>query len=395
MSTQDFNYKDPFDVREPEEQIFTLEKYSQEEVLAQRQSIEAIPLLKFFMDNIPQIILILNDRRQMVFGNKALTVATGFSDLNAVMGMRTGDILGCVHAIRSKEGCGSTQFCNHCGSYKVLLGSMAGGARSEECRFIRDARGENEAVDLRVSSAVFEHHGHKYFFFHITDISLEKRKKALERIFFHDILNAVGGVKGVLEITSETAEGEDKELLELALQQAVSVVEEIKAQKSLSAAEAHELKAKFERINSEDILRNVSSAYSGHPVGQDKKILIAPEADKVFFYSDPVLLSRVLGNMVKNALEASNAGDRIEIGLNRKNGKVVFWVKNSQIITEDVQLQIFKRSFSTKGSDRGLGTHSIKLLGEEYLKGKTWFVSDKEHGTVFYLELPIDTDELS
>lgn len=33
------------------------------------------------------------------------------------------------------------------------------------------------------------------------------------------------------------------------------------------------------------------------------------------------------------------------------------------------QLQIFQRSFSTKGKGRGLGTYSIKLLTERYLKG--------------------------
>jgi signal transduction histidine kinase len=56
---------------------------------------------------------------------------------------------------------------------------------------------------------------------------------------------------------------------------------------------------------------------------------------------------------------------------------------------QDVQLQIFKRSYSTKGSGRGLGTYSIKLLGEKFLKGKVWFESEIEKGTTFYFEIPL------
>mgnify|MGYP006293419399 CR=1 len=34
---------------------------------------------------------------------------------------------------------------------------------------------------------------------------------------------------------------------------------------------------------------------------------------------------------------------------------------------------LFKRSFSTKGVGRGIGTYSMKLFGEKYLKGKVDF----------------------
>ena len=45
--------------------------------------------------------------------------------------------------------------------------------------------------------------------------------------------------------------------------------------------------------------------------------------------------------------------------------------------------------FSTKSSTgRGLGTYSMKLLGERYLGGAVSFSSSAEHGTVFTFELP-------
>jgi sensor histidine kinase regulating citrate/malate metabolism len=52
-----------------------------------------------------------------------------------------------------------------------------------------------------------------------------------------------------------------------------------------------------------------------------------------------------------------------------------------------VQLQIFKRSFSTKGKGRGLGTYSIKLLTENYLDGNAGFESREDIGTIFRVSL--------
>jgi sensor histidine kinase regulating citrate/malate metabolism len=51
---------------------------------------------------------------------------------------------------------------------------------------------------------------------------------------------------------------------------------------------------------------------------------------------------------------------------------------------------MFQRSFSTKGSDRGLGTYSMKLLGERYLHGEVEFTTSQEEGTTFRLILPLE-----
>jgi len=54
----------------------------------------------------------------------------------------------------------------------------------------------------------------------------------------------------------------------------------------------------------------------------------------------------------------------------------------------EVQRQLFTRSFSTKGTGRGLGTYSIKLITEKYLQGTVSFVSNEEQGTVFTVRYP-------
>jgi sensor histidine kinase regulating citrate/malate metabolism len=79
----------------------------------------------------------------------------------------------------------------------------------------------------------------------------------------------------------------------------------------------------------------------------------------------------------------------VKIGCTNDDNFVTIWVRNSAFIKREIQLQIFMRSFSTKGSNRGLGTYSMKLLGEKYLGGKVSFTTDEKDGTVFSVQIPL------
>ncbi|WP_156181150.1 sensor histidine kinase, partial [Desulfovibrio sp. TomC] len=103
--------------------------------------------------------------------------------------------------------------------------------------------------------------------------------------------------------------------------------------------------------------------------------------------SDYTLLMRVIVNMLINALEATPEGGSITFGLQEDGDFAKFWVANKSVIPDHIQSQIFKRSFSTKGVDRGLGTYSIKLLTENYLGGKVGFTSEEPDGTVFWVKI--------
>jgi sensor histidine kinase regulating citrate/malate metabolism len=93
--------------------------------------------------------------------------------------------------------------------------------------------------------------------------------------------------------------------------------------------------------------------------------------------------------MLKNALEASLTEEIITIGCDEvSTDNLCFWVHNPQYLRADVRDKIFSRSFSTKGNGRGIGTYSIKLIGERYLKGSVTFTSSIDTGTTFSITLP-------
>jgi signal transduction histidine kinase len=129
--------------------------------------------------------------------------------------------------------------------------------------------------------------------------------------------------------------------------------------------------------------------YRGHPVALDRVLRIDERGPGCVVVSDRVLLMRVVCNLIKNALEASLAGQTVTAGCSADGDVAEFWVHNEGFMPRDVQLKIFQRSFSTKGAGRGLGTYSVRLLTERYLKGSVSFASSADQGTTFRIRCPV------
>jgi signal transduction histidine kinase len=137
-------------------------------------------------------------------------------------------------------------------------------------------------------------------------------------------------------------------------------------------------------------VNSVRKQIAFNPVLKSRKLEVITECTDFRFMTDAALLKRILLNMAKNAAEASPEKSQIKLGCSAKQGKAVFSVNNTGVIPDEVKLQIFQRSFTTKGAGRGLGTYSMKLFGENYLQGRVYFRSNEKQGTTFTIELPLE-----
>lgn len=345
--------------------------------------------LREFANATPSLAAILNQQRQVVFCNDALLAQLGISDINEVLGARPGEALHCVHAGDMPGGCGTSEACRYCGANLAILQTLKSNQPdTRECRITVEEDGFTGAREFQVNTHPVWLEKKQYVLLSLTDVQHEKRRRSLERIFFHDILNLGGGLSGLIEL--ELLEAEDpkrRESLQLALELSQHLMDEIEAQRQLMAAESGEMVPQMSRLLGTAAWLDAMKTIRFHGISRSRKVELA-QSEPVRVVADPDLLRRVLVNMLKNALEATPAGGVVEVGVSESENKVRFWVKNAGEMPEHVQKQVFQRSFSTKGADRGLGTYSMKLLGEKYLNGKLGFVTSASQGTLFYMDIP-------
>ncbi|MCX6134263.1 MAG: sensor histidine kinase [Ignavibacteriales bacterium] len=363
------------------------ERATREEILTQARKLPQIPLLHSFISSVFDIVLVLNKERQIVLANDKFYRFMGARETGSFLGQRFGEALQCVHANETPGGCGTSEFCRACGAIGAILSSQLGNVSAQEWHLAR--KDIVEPLDLRVYASPLKEDDYQFTIFAVSDISHEKRRRALERIFFHDVLNTAGGLRGFIELLKHSDSSEAEELKTPILELAQQLVEEIKAQRDLVAAENNELSITFIPTKSVAFMHEICDAYKNHDAARFKTLQVDSTSSEIEFLTDPTLLRRVVGNMVKNALEASGDNETIQLSSRSSKTGIEFLVHNPRFMPRHVQLQVFQRSFSTKGANRGLGTYSMKLLGEQYLRGKVTFTSFSEGGTTFKIWLPL------
>ena len=332
---------------------------------------------------------VIDKNRQIVYSNDEFLSLLGITSVDVILGKRTGEALSCHNAFQESAGCGTSRACAYCGVINAILESQVTGKKTtKEAQISGMLNGKSNNWDLKVVSTPIVFNGETFYVLILQDISDSKRRIALERIFFHDLLNSIGGLYGLLTVLKEeTNPDQTRELINLSEETSRNIIDEIIVQRQLRAAENGELIVNIELTNSIELLDSAISKIGFHETGKGKRIIRSEDSANVEFETDKILLQRVLINLIKNALEETEISGTVSTGVYHDRDEVTFWVKNQNVMTEEVQIQIFKRSFSTKGEGRGDGTYSIKLLTENYLKGNVSFVSNIASGTVFSIKL--------
>ena len=360
---------------------------SLEEAKAQAERLSAAPFLGQAVEALSEAVAVLNARRQVVFANPAFRELAGAT--GGFVGLKPGELFGCAHAAESPGGCGHSPECASCGVSQAFIEARDRGRAARREYSIAGRSGGREApYDLEASAIPFRLGSEPFVLIALRDLSQQKHKAALERIFFHDILNTASSLKIYLSLLAGAGPEEARRLHADLASIADGLVEEIQSQKQLVNAENRTLQVSPSLISSRELAEDLASAFARARLG--RSVRLAPDAENFAFVSDAAILRRILGNMLRNALEAAPPGTPVTLGLSRDGSSCRFWVHNHGAIPEEARRQVFRRYFSTKGRDRGLGTYSMKLLTEEYLRGRVGFTTDAEQGTRFTVTLPLE-----
>jgi signal transduction histidine kinase len=359
-----------------------------ETVLASNLSLEKIPYLNDIFCSFSFIFCILNENRQIVFANDILMKTLEINDVSQVLGKRFGEVINCIFACDEVGGCGTSEHCRYCGAVNTILKSQRTGLKTlSECRIRRTINGVENFLEAEVTATPFLHENLTYTVFSLEDITDRKRRAIIEKIFFHDILNVAAGLKSFFEIFETIDEEEQQSFIKMGSSLCQQIIDEIETQRLLSQAENHELVVNRQPLKSLTFIHQIAEELRFLEEAKGKNIVISENSVDENFNSDPVLLRRILNNMVKNALEASTPEQTITIAVTKNDQKLKFSVHNPKFIKQSIEMQVFMRSFSTKSTQRGLGTYSMKILGEQHLEGLVDFTTSEAEGTTFFIIL--------
>ncbi|HTP28153.1 MAG TPA: HAMP domain-containing sensor histidine kinase [Anaeromyxobacteraceae bacterium] len=361
---------------------------------AEVTSVVASPVVAAVLNAIGGGVLVLNAHRQIVAANLQGLVTGREAAAWSVLGLRPGEALGCVHASEQPGGCGAAEACRTCGALKTILGCQATQMPVEGECLVTVGNDELQPFELRLRASPLVLEGRPFTVFAIRDASDEKRRSILEQIFFHDVLNTLTGLSISSQLLLRAPAERCKDITERVARQVKKLEDEIKGQRMLLDAEHGTLQLSVSEVSTQSVLREVAAEFHGHPLTASRALVIAEsDSQNVDIHTDAALLRRVFTNMVTNALEATGEGGLVRVWCS--SGELdlpracTLHVHNDTVMPRNVAIHVFQRSFSTKANrGRGLGTYSMKLLGEHYLGGSVSFVSTEDQGTTFSFGLP-------
>ena len=151
----------------------------------------------------------------------------------------------------------------------------------------------------------------------------------------------------------------------------------------------------FNAIVAESIASIESSAKA-------KKISIQKilnENEQLFINGDKSVLERVLINLLSNAIKYSPLNRKIEIGVQKQNGELYCFVKDSGFgIREEDKEKVFQRferinhEGNTDNAGTGLGLAFVKSSVEKH-KGRIRLESEEGVGSCFHIHLPLFAEQ--
>lgn len=366
------------------------ERDTPEQIAREVSRISNNALIDSLMKSIRGLLAVVNDKRQILAVNDAFLKMLGVEDADKVLGLRPGEAIDCIHAHEEEGGCGTTKYCSACGAAIAMVTCLAQHEPVEE-KCVATVKRHQQEVDLclKVRACPLTLGNQSFILLFLQDNTNQERWAALERAFFHDITNTLSGLVGASELLILEDPEEKIPMARLLHQQANRLEKEIAIQRALAKSNYSNYQVQMEDLSCRQIMEEVAAFFKSHPAACGKTILLPEEHSADTIRSDASLLTRILTNMVLNALEASGAGDTVRIWLEAGADNVSFHVWNRQEIAEPMQLRVFQRHFSTKeGVGRGTGTFSMKLFGETFLHGRVGFTSSAEAGTTFTISLP-------
>jgi len=166
-----------------------------------------------------------------------------------------------------------------------------------------------------------------------------------------------------------------------------TLIQQIDVMSSIASAFSDFAKMPIQKKEQIEIISVVKFALD---IFTEQYIKYVPQEKNIYANLDKTQLIRIVTNLVKNAIQATENVDNPIIDvkvLSEQQNLIISITDNGKGISEDLKELIFEPKFTTKTSGMGLGLAITKNIIEAY-DGSISFTSKEGMGTVFTVVLP-------
>ncbi len=227
---------------------------------------------------------------------------------------------------------------------------------------------EADSLDIRKRNVVVNERS--FIIYTINDLGLRMQTVEVEswekltRVLTHEIMNSMTPICSIAETMSEQVKpGDIKDGLKTISSSSRSLMRFVRNFREFSFLPEPKMRAFYLKPFLESCVRMAR----GHLHEKDVEFSILCFPPEVMAYSDDGLLTQVLLNIIKNALEANPQKIEIEATVRADESVEIVISNNGELIPEEIAAQMFTPFFTTRSSGSGIGLslsrRIITLLG--------------------------------
>jgi signal transduction histidine kinase len=230
----------------------------------------------------------------------------------------------------------------------------------------------------------------------------ESARDDLTRMIVHDMRTPLTSVLGGLQTVAAggLSEDEERELLANARQDSEELLQMVNSLLDISRMESGEMELSLAEFPLGEVAQEAVDRAAGLAAAKSLQLSLDALAEPLTVLADRSAISRVLGNLLGNAIKFVPQGGEVRVSVASEDdgGAVVTVANNGPGIPPELHERIFDKFFRAEVADRapahstGLGLAFCKLAVEAH-GGRIWVTGDPGEGAQFHFSIPAPSPE--